>query len=56
MAKRFRGQHSGYARLQPTTPAGVPCDGCEYLKNGKYCMLSANHCSRRAEDFFTRQA
>ena len=38
----------------PSRPAaGVvgSCEGCQYLR-GRHCLLSANHCTRRALDHY----
>ena len=35
-----------------TNSASLTCTGCKYLR-GRHCLLSANHCSRAAEDMYT---
>jgi hypothetical protein len=31
----------------------LTCDGCIYM-HGRYCLLSVDHCTRRASDYYNK--
>jgi hypothetical protein len=43
-----------FAYFHINEPEPKPCTGCVNLI-GRHCMLSTNHCTRRAEDYFDKE-